>query len=302
MISKIINLLKHNPLIWKLAKNLTYFLLALKAWLLVTRHNLQIALGSAMGVTTEKRVIPLVVSFTSYGHRIAEAHVTVMSLLRQQLKPDRVILWLGHGEKITPKLEKLCNRGLEIRFCEDIRAYTKIIPTLVNYPEAMAVTVDDDIIYPANWLKKLYTEHLKDPRSICCHRAHLITKTSDGKVRPYNDWLWCITVAEQTTPKLVFPTGVGGVLYPPGSLDSEVTNVAAFKELCPHADDIWLKAMSLKKGTLCRIVSPKPQRILTSTPNTQKNSALRQINIDGGQNDIQFKNVFAHYDLYKFLD
>lgn len=300
MITYAVNLLKKNPWIWKWAKLVAYAILALKAWILVGLHNLNIKLGSAQGVTDINREIPLIVSFTSFGKRVNRAHITANSILCQSLKADRVILWLGFGEKISPELEKLKKRGLEILFCEDIRAYTKIIPTLTNYPDSTVVTADDDIIYPKHWLKKLYKAHLKNPGVICCHRAHLITKNEKGSVKPYNDWEWCIHSAANISN--IFPTGVGGVLYPIGSLHPEVLNREAFQKLCPYADDIWLKAMSLKQGTVCYIIENKPLLIPLSVPNTQKSSALRTINIDQNQNDIQFKNVFTHYDLHKMLN
>ena len=300
MVTAIINMLKRNPLIWKTAKALVYAVLALKGWWLAAWHGLGAKYGSAAGVCAAKREIPLVVSFTSYGHRILRSHITAQTILRQSLKADRVILWLGHGEKITPQLEKLSRRGLEIRYTEDIRAYTKIIPTLVNCPGSIVVTADDDIIYPKNWLKKLWEEHLAAPDQICCHRAHVITKTLTGTVKPYNEWEWCVRRSERTAA--IFPTGVGGVLYPPGSLHPTVTDIAMFKELCPYADDIWLKAMSLRQGTVCRIVARKPLLIPLSSPGTQSQSALRVINIDENRNDEQFRAVFTHYDLYKLLD
>lgn len=300
MVTTIINILKKNPIIWRVAKEVVFALLALKAWLLVLKHNFYISFGGNSLSAPDAAVPELVISFTSFGKRIKEAHITASSLLRQAHKPQRVILWLAHGEVVSPKLEKLKAQGLEIRFCDDTRSYKKIIPTLQEYPEAIIVTADDDIIYPRNWLQKLYAEHLKAPKDVCCHRAHMLTRKPDGEVEPYNNWLWCVNTAEK--PANIFPTGAGGILYPPHSLDPEVLNRAAFEELAPNADDIWLKAMALKNGSVARVVSHKPIRILISTPNTQKNSALRSINIDQGQNDKQFKNVFMRYDLYKLLN
>ena len=41
----------------------------------------------------------------------------------------------------------------------------------------------------------------------------------------------------------------GFVLYPPNTLHKEVFNTKAIKDLCLTADDIWLAAMHLLKGT-----------------------------------------------------
>lgn len=300
MVTTIINTLKSQPFIWGIAKKFVYALLSIKAHLLAVWLKAEIKYAAASGVTLTKRKIPLIVSFTSYGHRITRCHIAAQTLLHQNCKPDRVILWLAHGEKITPQLQKLVKCGLEIKFCDDLRAYKKIIPALELYPESVIVTADDDIIYPRNWLKKLWLEHLGAPGMICCHRAHLITQTSDGAVKPYNEWIWC--VRHGNCSAAILPTGVGGVLYPPGSLHPAVTDAAVFSKLCPYADDIWLKAMSLMQGSRCRIVTRKPLLIPLSSPGTQSQSALRTINIDENQNDVQFKAVFTHYDLYKLLN
>lgn len=300
MITTIVNLLKRNPFIWKTAKASVYALLSLKAWLWVFYYYLWLNFGSKSGINPTGAGTQLVISFTSFGKRINAAHVTAATLLNQSLKPQKVILWLAHGEKAGPKLEKLTKRGLEIRYCDDLRSYKKIIPTLELYPDNIVVTADDDIIYPRNWLAKLYAEHKRHPQDVCCHRAHLLTRKPDGAVETYNNWRWCVSNTDK--PANTFPTGAGGVLYPPGSLDPEVTNREAFQELAPYADDIWLKAMSLKQGTISRVVGYKPIRILTSTPRTQKFSALRAINIDDNKNDTQLKAVFTYYDLYKLLD
>ena len=44
-------------------------------------------------------------------------------------------------------------------------------------------------------------------------------------------------------------TGVGGVLYPPNSLNDNVTNYDLANELCPNADDIWFWAMAVLNKT-----------------------------------------------------
>ena len=43
---------------------------------------------------------PLVVSLTSYGPRLAVVGKVIASLLRQTVRPDRVILWLEQGIKV----------------------------------------------------------------------------------------------------------------------------------------------------------------------------------------------------------
>lgn len=56
------------------------------------------------------------------------------------------MLWLSDTDKKIPSsLQNLTKRGLEIKYCKDIRSYTKIFYTLKEFPNALVVTSDDDI-------------------------------------------------------------------------------------------------------------------------------------------------------------
>ena len=177
-----------------------------------------------------------------------KVHLCIESLLRQSCKPDHLILWVSVPEdKIPKKLARLKQRGLQIKFCKDIRSYRKIIYTLKGNPESLIVTADDDIFYPKDWLKQLYEAYQKEPQYIYCHRAHLMIKDVEGKLKKYMEWDFR-SPGIQGPSLLLFPTGVGGVLYPPHSLSEEALNQEACMRLSPYNDDPWLKAMSCLKA------------------------------------------------------
>ena len=121
--------------------------------------------------------IELIISLTSYPPRINTINLTIKSLLNQSLKADKVILWLApeqfpNKENDLPQnLTNLCNYGLTIDWYHDIKSYKKLIPTLRKYPDAIIATVDDDAIYPYQWLEKLYISYLKYPKNIQAHRV-----------------------------------------------------------------------------------------------------------------------------------
>ena len=100
-----------------------------------------------------------------------------------------------------------------------------------------------------------------------------------------------------------FPTGIGGILYPPHSLAKEVTDETLFMKLAPTADDIWLKAMSLKQGTNCRQIKlNKPvMRFHTGIKEVQT-SALCKDNIEKNLNDKAVHAVFDYFDLWKLFN
>jgi hypothetical protein len=115
-----------------------------------------------------------------------------------------------------------------------------------------------------------------------------------GELRPYQEWDFFSP--GQTGPSLqLLPTGVGGVLYPPGVLPAEVFNEAVFQKLCPTADDIWFKAMALIAGIPTVKVSPTFREYPT-VPGTQQ-QRLMSVNWADNSNDRQIQAVFQHYGL-----
>ena len=126
----------------------------------------------------------------------------------------------------------------------------------------------------------------------------MVFDKNNGNLRPYTQWdLLARGHAEPSL--LLFPTGVGGVLYPPGTLHPEVFNQAVFRRICPTADDVWFKAMSLLQGVRCQKASPYSAR-LRLVYGTQQN-ALGYKNFAGGFNDICVRAVFERYGLYPRL-
>jgi len=75
---------------------------------------------------------PLIISLTSYPARFSKLPLTLKCLLSQNMAADRIILWIAHQDKsaLTPAILELQNAGLEIEYCDNLRSYKKIIPTL----------------------------------------------------------------------------------------------------------------------------------------------------------------------------
>ena len=109
------------------------------------------------GITHIKREQKIIVSLTSYPQRIDIVYKVIDSLLRQSLKPDVVVLWLARDEfprqeqSLPRELRRYIKFGLTIRWCENLRSYKKLIPSLKAYPSDTIVTADDDILYPENF-------------------------------------------------------------------------------------------------------------------------------------------------------
>jgi hypothetical protein len=165
------------------------------------------------------------------------------------VRPDRIILWIARKDidRLPKAIQDLKRHGLEIREAEDVGPYTKIIPTLRAFPDAFIVTADDDIDYARAWLADLIAAWDGQNRQIVFHRGHAIALDTDGRPLPYREWTFSIPGPSEAAN--LFPTGVGGVLYPPGSLSRETLDSATFMRLCPRADDIWLYWMGRRAGS-----------------------------------------------------
>lgn len=257
-----------------------------------------------------------IVSLTSYGKRLnATAPYTIITFFNQSVKPDKIVLWVAHGDKenIPKILWEFREIGLEIRFCEDIMSYKKIIPALQEYPEDCIITADDDVYYPENWLERLITLHEENPNKIICHRAHGIKVDTNRDPLSYKEWDRWIEPdvyrarkpAPRRRPETVFPTGAGGVLYPPKCFHKDVADKELFMKLAPRADDIWLWAMAvINKGYFGAespyvIVPDGYSENLQFVEPEQQESSLWSYNVLKNGNDSQLKAVIGHFPQIK---
>ena len=248
--------------------------------------------------------VKLVVSLTSYGRRVSKnvVYYTIVSLLRQSYLPDRIILWLAEDEWndniIPPKLSSLIGKGVCIRYYKNIKSYKKLIPTLSKIPTSTIITVDDDVIYSRDTIKTLVESHAKNPNDIICMAARLPI-IINGTLLDYKIWPDSLLTSfeDGLFGKLLFPVGVGGVLYPQGSLHEDVLDEKAFMEYCPKADDIWFWFCGLRNNTIKRYVKKKGKDLSFDSlyQYFHRGSALTHINSLKHQNDVQLRNLLEAY-------
>ncbi len=250
------------------------------------------SLGDFPGVNDIKRETPIIVSLTSYRDRFQDLPIALYSLLNQSLKPDRVILWLDEDSEdltyLPYDITQFVKNGLEIKFVKDIGSYTKAIYAFKDFSNAIIVTADDDIYYPADWLKKLYLSYIAHPEDIHLHRAHLVNLN-----QPYEKWTK--HVKEESAQYKNFLTGVGGVLYPPNCFSKEVLREDVFLKNAPNADDIWFWVMALVHNKKIRVVKNHIKTLIVTNIFKQifANNLYKQNR--KGANDVQLNNLMKYY-------
>tara|TARA_R110002074_G_scaffold348282_2_gene518738 strand:- start:17586 stop:18416 length:831 start_codon:yes stop_codon:yes gene_type:complete len=246
-------------------------------------------------VSKTKEEIPVIVSLTSIPERLQTLHLTIRSILNQDSRPKKILLWLHESLKneIPSKLRILESDLFEIMYSDLTCSHRKLIHSLELFPEDIIITCDDDMMYRTNWLSLLYKEYILHPDNIIANQTRYISYTGDGELLPYRNWVFEKNMNFNSTA--VIPIGAEGVLYPPKKLKDITTNSELFLSLAPKADDLWFKAMALLNGTnsiLAKNRAKTPIPILGS----QKYS-LKKSNIGGDKNRTQWLALTQHFNI-----
>lgn len=235
-------------------------------------------------------------SLTTFPARIETVHLTIESIIRQSVRPDRIVLWLAKDEfergQLPAKLRKLKGRGVEIRYCENLRSHKKYYYAFIKFPEDIIITFDDDVFYPEDTIERLLNLHHEYNDCVCCNAAQymreLIPDTVLGDIDFDNRGFI------KPSPYLM-AVGIGAVLYPPGCMHNDVFDKSKIRNLAWTTDDIYLKFMSYLNGTkVCRAeYRPNPIGI-----KIKKNRSLMEVNHGFGMgNESNTKRLIQEYKL-----
>lgn len=253
----------------------------------------------------ESKEEQVIISLTSFPAAIKFVTPTIKSLLAGSVLPDKIVLYLTYsqfGEEGVPKdLLELAEGSavFEIRnYDRDIRSYRKLIPALRDFPQAVIVTVDDDVAYHKDMLRDLLRLHAGYPDAVLAHRAK---RVKPGK--PYRKWSkfrWYDFIFKKIHEGYGnMQTGVGGVLYPPGALRKDMLDEELFTTIAPTTDDIWFWAAAVANG---RKIIPvpfghnKPRGV-----GKPKELSLKTVNFKSGidRNSAALRAVFERYPIVR---
>ena len=224
-----------------------------------------------------------VVSLTTYPARVGNVwRVIEMAANQRGIKEKYAIcLYLIKSEfegiDLPAKIKELQARGLTVKFNEEnLKCHNKYFYAFTDYPDKTIITIDDDLLYNHHTISKLIKFNKKHSDCIAFNRGNLLIKDN-----PYKDWPF---IHNMTTPCFnAFPTGVGGVLYPPNCCGSTVTNLNVIKQTCLRADDLWLNFNSRLKGT--KVVQTDLKSTFMVLPDSNQQYALWATNNSGGSNE-----------------
>ena len=243
----------------------------------------------------------IIVSLTTFPQRIDKIWIVVECMVRQKIRPQKIILWLAKSQfpneynDLPSNLSYYINNKLiDIRFVnEDLRSHKKYYYALNEYPHSKIIVVDDDIYYPNTIIVDLINLNNKYPKSICCLRAHKVTFSSNNKLDPYKKWE---KVINNHGPSFeLFHTSGGGTLYQKNNFDESLFDKDIFMTICANADDVWLNIMAQKNKTM----TVKSNYFSNLIPIKNKSEKLSKHNVTLGGNDLQIKEVINYYKINK---
>jgi len=259
------------------------------------------------GLNEEERDLSLVASFTTHPKRLGSVAHVADAMLRQTVKPDRVLMVLAPGEwesaearSLLDRFEEdhanLLRRGLEIVWGEDVRSHNKYLYAFRNCPGSFVVTVDDDKLYPCSLLEGLLATHRQHPGAVICGNARALVL--DGpSLSP--DHLMRDVKGPMPPSMSLMAIGWHGVLYPPGvmapCLDG-LTDIDAITSIAPTDDDMWLKCHEVKHGIPTAVMAPGKWSDIRQIPGTW-GSGLCQLNYYQGRYERTAIDCVRHFNL-----
>lgn len=234
------------------------------------------------------------VTFTTFPARVTSLHLVLQSIFKQTMPPKEIFLVVGRDEfknewTFPKEVLEFKKSGLMIHFVDKTsHQYDKFLHTYDSNRQIPFLLIDDDVIYPPTTIEKLVKASDLNPHCVIANRCHRITFNNLEALDPYEKWDREVFQADASHS--LFATGAGGVLYPAGFF-SEIQTPDSILNLCPYADDVWLKGMSLRYGYKVKTTQSAGESWKLGYTPTMLRFALHEGNVDFGLNDEQINKT-----------
>lgn len=256
-----------------------------RAWRL---HQGRIPLPVPMPARVER----VVVSLSTIPARAAALAPVLHSLMDQTEPADRIILNLPLASRRTGKpypdpIELNLPEGVDVLRDPDEGPATKFLGTLRAEPHALIVVVDDDVIYPRDFLANLLGAYRARPGHALALRG---VRLVEGVAFPMLDHVLCSAIESPKSVDLVF--GTWGYLLPPGLPAAEISDFNGYPEAVRWVDDAWISGHLARLGVPRLVVATQSFPIETMASSVQ---ALTDGTNRSGLNDAAAIAAFARY-------
>ena len=182
--------------------------------------------------------IPIIISMTSTHYRIDTLYECLDSIINGTYLPERILLYLSKEphlldngvSQIPTNLEKYKDI-LEIKWVKNIGAHRKFFYSFTEYPKHLILTIDDDNIYPPNYLEVMYSEYNSHKDCIIAGHGKII------KGLKYTEWLGPKTGIHKNN---YFFCGNPGTLFNTELLPAEIFDLEKILKYSPTSSEMWL--------------------------------------------------------------
>lgn len=226
----------------------------------------------------------VVISLSTIPRRVGYLRAVLNSLIDQTVTADRIVLALPHyssrERRPYPETGELdLPPGVDVLRCADYGPATKLLPVLAAEPRAIVVVVDDDAIYPRNFVATLIEAHRQHPGDAVGYRG---VRLAPPRRFADLDHVFATSVSEPTSVDILF--GTWGYLLPPGVLDGAVADFAAAPAPLRWVDDIWVSGHLARRG-IRRLVTPA-DALPIETRNSMRSSLAGGLNKSGSNDEV----------------
>jgi hypothetical protein len=246
--------------------------------------------------TTEQVLDDYVVSLTSYRGRIDWVYIPISSILLGSLKPNVVVLYLSREEfpgelsDLPKELIRLQSHGLTIEFVDgNLRSHKKYRYAFESFPDHKIITIDDDIIYPYDFLERMSTlnEGLSEKSTVSCLAMRMQKGEGVLGFMPYRHWEYVLNTDRGEDLLLM---GGYGCLYNSPSYMIHYFDETEAMDFFATGDDIYLYYLGRKAGITNYVFGKEYSRIFPVIPWVQTTN-LFAVNLGEGKNDEMLRNM-----------
>ena len=189
----------------------------------------------------------IILSMTTIPSRESIFEQALNSILRQSYRFDKLVINID-DEELFEKYKKYesYDYRIELNFCDKKwKSCNKLIPTLQKYPKSVIITVDDDLEYPKDCVKKLIEKHKIFPNYIISQENFPIFVDKETKRISYGCF-FDVKLEQAQYGKYLSNC----CLYPPHTFEgTNIFNYDAMVDVTLGIDDeMWFWINSALKG------------------------------------------------------
>ena len=182
---------------------------------------------------------PVIISLTSYKHRIKDIIPTLKTLNNQSVKADKIVLYIAFEDEeyLYPELTNYC----EIRLCKDTRSHKKF-NGFWDFPDCYVATADDDLLYDADWLKTLLQACQLSPNCVAAHNTFRLGDFSFTSLATRKN-----NASSLNGTFHMYVMSGAGVMIQPGTAE-KITELKDAWKFSPYCDEKPLSVILKAKG------------------------------------------------------